>query len=118
MTPVTFIQHDDIATFGLCFATVALAVGGITGRRTFSLAVSAGVAVVTYLLNAIVSQIKAISGEQVFSPFYYYYYNNNYVDGDRLRNGYAVIDLVVLILSSAVLLAVTLIVSDRRDLNV
>lgn len=96
MTPVTFIQHDDIATFGLCFATVALAVGGITGRRTFSLAVSAGVAVVTYLLNAIVSQIKAISGEQVFSPFYYYYY---YVDGDPLRNGYAVIDLVVLISS-------------------
>lgn len=94
MTPVTFIQHDDIATFGLCFATVALAVGGITGRRTFSLAVSAGVAVVTYLLNAIVSQIKAISGEQVFSPFYYYY-----VDGDPLRNGYAVIDLVVLISS-------------------
>jgi ABC-2 type transport system permease protein len=101
-----------LALLGLCFATVALAGGGITGRRSFSLALSAGVAVVTYLLNAIVSQIEAVSGLKVLSPFYYY------LGGDPLRNGYAVTDLLVLILIPAVLLAVTLVVFDRRDLNV
>ena len=100
-----------LALLGLCFGSVALAVGGATGGRTAALATGAGVAVGTYLLNAVVSQLDAVRWLRLLSPF-------NYVQADDpLVHGFRP-GLLVLAAVPAVLLGLTLLAFDRRDLRV
>lgn len=100
-----------LGLLGLFFATLALAVGGATGRRTVTVATTAGVAVVTYLVNAVVGQLDAVSWLRWLSPWHWFQ------AGDPLTHGLQP-GLLLLAAGSAVLLAGTLVVFDRRDLGV
>jgi ABC-2 type transport system permease protein len=57
---------------GLAFSWFALAVGCATGRRAWASAVAGGVAVVTYVLNAIAPTISGLSWARALSPFHWY----------------------------------------------
>jgi ABC-2 type transport system permease protein len=101
-----------LVLLGLCFATVALAVGAMTGRRALALSVSAAAAAGSYLLNAVVSQVHAIRWLNLLSPFHYY------LGGDPLTRGFNWPNLLVLVAVVVALLAAATAVFERRDINV
>jgi len=95
---------------GLAFAWFALAVGCATGRRTWASAVAGGVAVVTYVLNAIAPTISGLSWAQAFSPFRWY------LEPDPLVTGIHVENVLVLAAIAVVCLVVAVWTFRRRDL--
>lgn len=101
-----------LALLAICFGTLALAVGGATGQRGLTLGITAAVAVFSYLLNMLAPQLDAIGGLTRLSPFHYY------LDGDPLRTGFNWLHISVLVAIPLALLAVTLTMFGRRDINV
>ena len=61
-----------VVLLGLFFGTVTLVIGSITGRRGQTVAISTGVIVVTYALNAVAQMIESLTVIQWLSPFYFY----------------------------------------------
>lgn len=55
---------------GLIAGTAAFAAGAVTGRRSWGIAVGAGVAVVGYVLQAVANNSDELDGLRVFSPFH------------------------------------------------
>jgi ABC-2 type transport system permease protein len=102
----------SVTLLGLLFGTLALAVGSISGRRTLSLAVAAGVAFASYLLNSLAPVVDAPESVRWFSPFYYF------IGGDPLRNGLNAGHVAVLLGLTAILLVAGIVVFDRRDVAV
>jgi ABC-2 type transport system permease protein len=95
----------------LGFGTVALAAGAITGRKTIGLAAGAGLAVVSFMLDAIGPTID-VEWMTTVSPFSWYL-------GDQpLQNGFDVQGLVLLVLVPVIAGVVGLRLFDRRDLMV
>jgi len=95
---------------GLVFYALALACGCWSGKKKFSIGVSGGVAVVTYLVNAYAPMVESLRPYRVVSPFYFY--NGNNVLGNGLRPAH------VLVLAGlfAFLFAAALFAFHRRDL--
>jgi ABC-2 type transport system permease protein len=95
----------------LAFGTVAFAVGAATGRRAVGLAVGAGLAVASYMADAIGPLVGA-DWVTTFSPWSWYLGNDPIAEGfDPVGFGL----LTVLILVAAVAGAVRM---ERRDLGV
>jgi ABC-2 type transport system permease protein len=65
----------------LLIATVALAVGAVTGRRGVALGAGAGLAVVSYVLNAIGNQNEDLEVLHRFSPYDWAYANTPLTEG-------------------------------------
>lgn len=63
------------ALVGLAFlsGTLALAVGALTGRRSFATLAGAGIAILGYVLNAIANQMEEPSVLRVLSPYAWAY---------------------------------------------
>lgn len=61
-----------LVLLGLCFGTLALAVGAAVGRRSLVLAVTATVGADGYIANTFLMQIDALAWTRKLSPFYYY----------------------------------------------
>ena len=100
------------ALLALVFGVLSLAVGAATGNRGLSLGVTGGLAVVTYLVNALSAVVEELKPYRVLSPFYYA------TGADPLANGLNwghVAMLVALILACA---AAAWITFQRRDLAV
>jgi len=95
---------------GLAFAWFALAVGCATGRRAWASAVAGGVAVVTYVLNAIAPTISGLSWAQTLSPFRWY------LEPDPLVTGIHTENVLVLAAVALVCLVVAVWTFRRRDL--
>jgi ABC-2 type transport system permease protein len=95
---------------GLAFTWFALAVGCATGRRAWSSAVAGGVAVVTYVLNAIAPTISGLSWAQALSPFRWYLEPDALVTGIRAEN------VLVLAAIAAVCVVAAVWSFRRRDL--
>ena len=95
---------------GLAFAWFALAVGCATGRRAWASAVAGGVAVVTYVLNAIAPTISGLSWAQALSPFRWY------LEPDPLVTGIHTENALVLAAVALVCLVVAVWTFRRRDL--
>ncbi len=100
------------ALMALLFGTLALALGGATGRRSLALGVGAAVAAAGYVLNGMAPLVDALAPLRRLSPFYYA------VGADPLRNGLEPAHVAVLMLSTAALLLLTLVAFDRRDIAV
>lgn len=96
----------------LCFGMVAFTTGAVTGRRGTVLAVTGGLAVGTYVLKALSAEVAGLGWVRWLSPFHYFSGSN------PLRHGFDVPYLLVLAGVSAVLLAVAVVVFDRRDVGV
>jgi len=95
---------------GLAFAWFALAVGCATGRRAWASAVAGGVAVVTYVLNAIAPTISGSSWARALSPFRWY------LEPDPLVTGIHTENVLVLAAVALVCLVVAVWTFRRRDL--
>jgi ABC-2 type transport system permease protein len=71
------------ALLGLAFmsAGLALAVGAVTGRRSFGVLAGAGVAVAGYVVNAIANQVDDADLVRNLSPYAWAYQNEPLMDG-------------------------------------
>ena len=112
------IEFPDLLATGTAFfglvalaATAAIAVGGITGRRSWSLGAGAGVAVYAYGLNALGNQSEDLQWLHDWSPYSWAYAESPLANGwdGTIGLNYAVI---------AVLLLVGWLVFRRRDVAV
>jgi ABC-2 type transport system permease protein len=93
-------------------ATIALAVGAVTGRRAAALGVAAAVATVGFVADALSGMLDDGRWLEVISPFSWY------LGPDPLTNGWDLPSLVWLGLLTVIPLAVAWVVYDRRDLGV
>lgn len=95
---------------GMFFYALALACGCWRGKKKFSIGVSGGLAVVTYLVNAYAPMVESLRPYRVFTPFYYYNGNN------VLSNGLILSHSLVLAGGAFLLMAAALVAFERRDL--
>ena len=99
----------QLVLLGLFFGTLALAVGALTGSRGLALGVVAMVGVLTYFANNLGPSVDWLAWSQDVSPFHYY------SGGEPLRNGFQLMDSLVLLGASLLLVAVAVIGFERRD---
>ncbi|MCF6524511.1 ABC transporter permease subunit [Streptomyces sp. JJ36] len=100
-----------LALLVITLGAVAFATGAITGRRTLTLAVTAGYGGFSFAINALASQSEAIEPLKYLSAFHYY------LGGNPLRDGFSP-GMLVLVIAPVVLMAVGLARFRTRDLNV
>jgi ABC-2 type transport system permease protein len=97
---------------GLAIGSVTLAVGAATGRRVAGAGAGAGVGVSMYLLNTLGQINDSVQPYNVLSLFHY-------TGGTTpLGRGLGVVDVAVLVGTTLVLLAATLVLFERRDIRV
>ena len=95
----------------LGFGTLAMTVGAATGRRAIALGVTAGLAVLAFMLDAIGPTIEA-GWMTAVSPFSWYLANNPLVEGFDLQG------LALLATVPIVAVIAGTVMFDRRDLMV
>jgi ABC-2 type transport system permease protein len=101
-----------LTLLGLAIGSVTYAVSAATGRRQVGNATGAGVAVAMYLLNTLAVMNESIRPFRFLSLFHY-------AGGAApLGRDLDVTDLIVLLATSAVMLAATLVLFERRDVHV
>lgn len=112
IAPVT-AATVGLLLLALCFGTLTLTVGALTGRRTVALAVTGGAAVASYAAR-VLSQAGVEAAEPLrwISPFHYY------LGGDPLREEFPLAYYGVLVGIVAVLAAVAVVGFERRDVAV
>ncbi|MEO8897157.1 MAG: hypothetical protein ABI473_00400, partial [Candidatus Dormibacter sp.] len=81
------------------------------GRRSFSVAVAAGIAILGWLINGFASLVGAVSWLKYLSLFYYY------AGHDPLTQGVDFADVAVLVGVTLLLLVVAVTAASRRDLR-
>jgi len=101
----------QLVLLGAFFGALALAVGGLGARRGTVFAVGGGVAVLAYVANAVAPQVDGLAWAQKLSPFHWY------LGGEPLRNGLQAGGSLLLLATTAVLLAVGLWSFHHRDLS-
>lgn len=91
------------------FGTLALAIGCLTGRRTWSAAIAGVAAVATFLIQSLAALVGTFDAIDWLSPFFYY--------GQPLVDGLRPLSALVLIGTAALFLAGAIIAFDRRDVT-
>jgi ABC-2 type transport system permease protein len=101
-----------LTLLGLAVGSVTFAVGGATGRRQTGIAAGAGVGVAMYLVNILAGMNETIRPLRYLSLFHY--------SGGASPRGQGLYPLggLVLLATSAALLAATLVLFERRDVHV
>ena len=112
------IESGNLLAEGAAFLGLALvsagfglAVGAITGRRTYASAAAAGVAVAGYALNAVGNQSRDLEWLHALSPYAWAYGTL------PLANGADWASLALLYGVSAALIAVAALALSRRDVT-
>ncbi|MGA8850251.1 MAG: ABC transporter permease, partial [Aeromicrobium sp.] len=100
-----------LGLLGLFFGGVAAVVGAATGDRRLSSAISAGLAVLAFVISAFAPLIDSIADAARISPWYYFAGKN------PLVNGIDVSDAAVLAIGFVVLTTLSVLVHRRRDLR-
>jgi ABC-2 type transport system permease protein len=95
---------------GCAFGSLALAVGCATGRRAWATAVAGGIAVASYVLNAVAPSVSALGWARPLSPFRWY------LDPDPLTTGLHAANIAVLAGITAVCVLTAAWSFRRRDL--
>ncbi|RZT79410.1 ABC-2 type transport system permease protein [Micromonospora violae] len=95
-----------------CFAGIAFLTGAVTGKRTTVLAITGGIAVATYMVNAIAGMLDGWHWVRWLSPFHYF------IGTDPLHTGWHPAELLTLVLLGVVTTTAGVIVFDRRDIGV
>ena len=95
---------------GLAFASLALAVGCATGRKSWAYGVAGVIAVATYVLNVLAPSVTALEWTRPLSPFRWY------LEPDPLTTGLHPANMAVLLGITVVCMVVAVITFRRRDL--
>jgi ABC-2 type transport system permease protein len=102
----------NLALMGLFFASVAVLVGALTGRKGITVGTTAGLAVFAFLANGLAPQVDALAWLQKISPFFW-------ANGTTaLRDGFDPLMTLLLAGTSAVAIAAAAFTFDRRDVGV
>lgn len=101
----------QLVLLGIAFGAIAQLLGSWLGRRTLAIAVTAGLAVGTFLLDAFAPAVDGLTWAAKLSPFYYYGENV------PLRDGLDIGDALVLVGVAAVGLWLSILAFDRRDIH-
>jgi ABC-2 type transport system permease protein len=96
----------------LLIGFAALAGGALTGRRSAALGAGAGIAVVSYALNAVASQSQDLDGLHRYSPYAWAFGNTPLIDGADWGG------LALLYGCVIVLLVLSVVGLRRRDVGV
>jgi ABC-2 type transport system permease protein len=99
-----------LVLISLVYGSLALAISTATGNRGAAIGVAVGLLVVTYLIDGLANIVDGLNTIRWISPFKYYMGN------DPLRNGLDLGDAAVLIAVTAVLVVVSVVAFNRRDL--
>lgn len=94
---------------GALCATVALAVGALTGRRIWGIGAGAAVAVAGYVLQAVANNSEQLDRLRVFSPYEWAY------GASPLADGFDAVGLALLWGGSALFTLVAVAALSRRD---
>lgn len=100
-----------VTLVGMVFGALALALSAGTGRVRVAIFVSIGAALTFHVLNALLPFNDNLAGFAKWSPFYYY------LTSDPLRNGMHWGHAAVLVLVTAILIALSVVFFERRDLR-
>jgi beta-exotoxin I transport system permease protein len=95
---------------GLAFGAIALAIGCATGHRGLALGTTGGLAVLTFIVNAIAPSVDALGWARPLSPFRWY------LDPDPLVDGVSLENVLVLATISVIAWVAAEITFQRRDL--
>ena len=96
---------------GLAFGSLALAIGASTGRKAVAIGLPSGIAVATFIVNALAPSVDWLEPFRVLSPFYYY------SGDDPTLTGLDPIHAAVLAAISAAAVCFALWAFERRDLT-
>jgi len=100
----------NLVGLGAAFGAIALAVGAATGSRRAAVGASAGLAVLTFILNALAPTVRSLAGLRFLSPFHYY-------SGHApMAKGFTGTDPLVLFGIAVVATAIAAVALERRDL--
>jgi ABC-2 type transport system permease protein len=102
----------SLTLLGLAIGSVTYAVSGATGRRQVGIAAGAGLGVAMYLLNTLAVMNESIRPFRYLSLFHYS------GGASPLGKPLDAPGLLVLVATSAVMLAATLVLFERRDVRV
>ncbi len=100
-----------VTLVGLVFGAFALALSAATGRVSIAVFGTVGAALVLYVLNALLPFNDALVGWAKISPFYYYLSSDPLMNGMNWAHGAVLTGLTV------ILVALTLVFFQRRDLR-
>jgi ABC-2 type transport system permease protein len=95
---------------GLAFASIALAVGSASGRKSTAYAITGVIAVATYVLNVIAPSVPSLRWARPLSPFRWYFVP------DPLTSGLHPANVAVLVGITVVSTAIAFWSFGRRDL--
>ncbi len=101
----------SLAWLGMLYAAVALAVGALTGRKSIALGVATAAAIFGYVVYAFLPLVEELEGWSKISPWYWA------LNGDPLFEGFDWVGTALLAGSTALLVAITHLAFDRRDLH-
>jgi ABC-2 type transport system permease protein len=102
----------QLALLGACLGGFAFAIGAATGRKSFAIAGTAGVAVLAYLANGVFPQLKGLDWTRDVSPWHWS------IGGEPLKHGLQVGDSLLLLATTVVLVALGALALNRRDVAV
>ncbi len=100
-----------VTLVGLAFGAFALALSAATGRVRVAVFGTVGVALVLFVLNALLPFNDSLVGYAKISPFYYYLSSDPLMNGMHWGHGAVLTTLIV------VLVALALVLFQRRDLR-
>ena len=99
-----------VLLFALDFGAIALAIGAGTGRKALAIGLSATLALVADVVNALSSLAGWLNRVKLVSPFYYYSH------GDPLRHGVDARSTLILLAIAVVFGVLSVPLFKRRDL--
>ncbi len=100
-----------VTLVGVAFGALALALGAATGRMKVAVYGTVGVALVLFVLNAFLPFNDTLAGYAKWSPFYYYLTSDPLINGMNWAHGAVLTGLTVALIAVAILLF------NRRDLR-
>ena len=102
----------SLALLTVMFGATALAIGAATGRRGTAIGVTTGLAVATYLIDALAPLAGFLDALRPVSPFKYY------SGAVPLQNGLDPMHVGVLIVAALLFVVVAVVGIEKRDLRV
>jgi ABC-2 type transport system permease protein len=110
--PDMIASNFELALLALVFGSLALAVGGLTGRRGLTIGVAAGVTVAAFFINGLAELVDWLQGAQKLTPFYWLQRS------DPLNRGLSIEDTLIMLLVIAFFVGVAIWGFQRRDISV